>query len=87
MAPDNSQNINILTVQEAANMLRVHRSTISRYAKSGELRSYVIGSRRLLKEDDVLTFFENQVAQECVSGKEEEDGNRHYPETQEKEPE
>jgi len=49
MAPDNSQNINILTVQEVAGILRVHRSTISRYAKLGELRSYVIGNRRLFK--------------------------------------
>ena len=61
----------IMTLKEVAELLRVHRSTISRYAKSGEIRSYQIGSRRLFKSEDVWTFFENQVALECVSGKEE----------------
>lgn len=60
----------ILTVQEVANILRVHRSTVSRYSKSGELRSYLIGNRRLFKEIDVWAFFENQVAEEYVFGKE-----------------
>lgn len=76
-----SQNIKILTVQEVANLLRVHRSTVSRYAKSGELRSYRIGNRRLFREDDVWSFFDNQVAQNCVSGKEMYHGNSSYPET------
>ena len=60
----------ILTLQEVSELLRVHRSTISRYAKSGELKSYQIGNRRLFKSDDVWLFFENQVALEYVSGKE-----------------
>jgi hypothetical protein len=34
---------------------------------SGELRSYVIGNRRLFKVDDVWAFFENRIALECVS--------------------
>ena len=61
----------ILTLREVSELLRVHRSTISRYAKSGELRSYQIGNRRLFKSDDVWSFFENQVALEYVSGREE----------------
>lgn len=61
----------IMTLKEVADLLRVHRSTVSRYAKSGELKSYQIGNRRLFKSDDVWLFFENQVALECVSGKEE----------------
>lgn len=60
----------IMTLGEVSELLRIHRSTISRYARSGELRSYQIGSRRLFKSDDVWLFFENQVAPECVSGKE-----------------
>lgn len=60
----------ILTLQEVADTLRVHRSTISRYAKTGKLRSYVVGNRRLFKESDVLSFFENQVSREYVFGKE-----------------
>ena len=67
---NNNQNIKILTIQEVADLLRVHRSTISRYAMSGELKSYVIGNRRLFKDEDVWMFFENQAARECVSGKE-----------------
>jgi len=63
-------NVKVLTVAEVAALLRVHRSTISRYAKSGELRSYLIGNRRLFRSDDVFAFFENQVASEYVFGKE-----------------
>ena len=60
----------ILTVEEVARLLRVHPTTISRYARSGELRSYVLGSRRLFKEADVWSFFENREDRECVFGKE-----------------
>ena len=67
---DQSPKKKIMTLGEVAELLRLHRSTISRYAKSGELKSYQIGSRRLFKSDDVWLFFENQVAPECVSGKE-----------------
>ena len=56
----------IMTLEEVSELLRLHRSTISRYAKSGELKSYQIGSRRLFKSDDVWLFFENQVAPECI---------------------
>jgi excisionase family DNA binding protein len=69
--PDNTnQTSNILTVQEVAYKLRVHRSTVSRYAQSGELKSYLIGNRRLFKEIDVWSFFENQAVQQYVPGKE-----------------
>lgn len=68
--PAINEDIEILTIQEVAKLLRIHRSTVSRYAKAGELKSYLIGSRRLFKSKDVLAFFENQVARECVSGKE-----------------
>ena len=70
MAANESQNSKILTVQEVADTLRVHRSTVSRYALSGELRSYVIGNRRLFKEQDVWVFFENRVDGNCIARKE-----------------
>ncbi len=57
----------ILTVSEVADLLRIHRSTVSRYAMSGELKSHVLGSRRLFKMEDVLTFFDNKEAPEYVS--------------------
>ena len=60
----------ILTVQETADFLRVHRTTVSGYIKSGELKSHRLKGRRLLKAIDVWLFFENQVAPESVFGKE-----------------
>lgn len=64
------QTTKILTVQEVAETLRVHRATVSRLALSGELKSYLIGNRRLFKEEDVWLFFENQVDRRYVLGKE-----------------
>ena len=64
MLTDDPQNIKILTVQEVADILRIHRSTVSRYAMAGELRSYVVGNRRLFKDSDVWAFFENRIAPE-----------------------
>jgi excisionase family DNA binding protein len=64
------QDIKILTVQEVAELLRVHRSTVSRYAMSGELKSYVLGNRRLFKCSDVWAFFENRADRKCVARKE-----------------
>jgi excisionase family DNA binding protein len=62
--------IKILTRDETAKFLRVDVSTVSRYAKSGELRSYKLGTRRLFKYVDVLAFFENLVDREYVFGQE-----------------
>ena len=67
---ENFRDMRILTIQEVAELLRVHRTTVSRYARSGELKSYVLGNRRLFKESDVHAFFENQLDPECVFGKE-----------------
>jgi excisionase family DNA binding protein len=75
----------ILTLEETARILRVHRSTVSRYAMSGELRSYLIGSRRLFKLAEILEFFDKRIAPECqvdrrcVFGKEESHGNGDNP--------
>lgn len=54
----------ILTMEEVAAMLRIHRATVSRLAKSGELPSYKVGGRRLFREDEVWAFFEKQAASE-----------------------
>jgi excisionase family DNA binding protein len=70
MIPADKIKDQILTVREVAELLRVHWTTVSRYAQSGELRSYLIGSRRLFKESDVWMFFEKQVARECFLGEE-----------------
>ena len=70
MPTSDSQTIKVLTVQEVAETLRVHRATVSRLAMSGDLKSYLIGNRRLFKEEDVWLFFENQVDRRYVLGKE-----------------
>lgn len=62
--------LRILTREETAKLLRVHPSTVSRYAQSGELKSFKLGSRRLFDYNDILLFFENLVDRECVFGKE-----------------
>jgi excisionase family DNA binding protein len=77
--PEIDQSIKILTIQEVADVLRVHRSTVSRYALSGVLKSYVIGNRRVFKDDDVWAFFENLVAPEYVSERR-RNGNSHRSE-------
>ena len=69
MQPDN-QYVKILTVKEVAQLLRIDRSTISRYAIAGKLKIYMIGNRRLFKEKDGWSFFEKQAAHKGVSGKE-----------------
>jgi excisionase family DNA binding protein len=70
MVPSDKQTSRILTVQEVATLLRVHPSTISRFARSGELPSYLVGSRRVFRESDVWSFFENRKDRECAFGKE-----------------
>ena len=64
---EHDSNSEILTISEVADLLRVHRSTISRYAMSGELKSHLIGTRRLFRKCDVFEFFDNQEAPEYVS--------------------
>ena len=67
---NNKQRPILLTAKEIANISRVHQSTIYRLAKSGELKSYLIGGRRLFKEEDFWQFFENQRDRGYVFGKE-----------------
>ena len=67
---NNKQRPNLLTAKEIASISRVHQSTIYRLAKSGELKSYLIGGRRLFKEEDFWQFFENQRDRGYVFGKE-----------------
>lgn len=55
----------IMTVVEVAEFLRVHRSTVTRLAMSGELISHRIGNRRLFKTSDVWRFFDRQRVQLC----------------------
>jgi excisionase family DNA binding protein len=67
---DDKPDPKILTIQEVADLLRIHRSTVTRLAKSGEIKSSLIGSRRMFKDIDVWSFFENQVDRGYVFGEE-----------------
>jgi len=66
----------LLTLEQVASMLGVHRTTVSRYAHSGELRCVPIGKRLMFDESDVADFiksrkqlFDNQVSAGIVMGK------------------
>ncbi|MCK4822489.1 helix-turn-helix domain-containing protein [bacterium] len=66
----------LLTLQQVAGLLGVHRTTVSRYANSGEMRCVLIGKRLMFEESDVVDFiksrkqlFDNQVSAGIVMGK------------------
>ena len=66
----------LLTLEQVAYTLGVHRTTVSRYAHSGEIRCVPIGKRLMFDESDVADFiesrkqlFDNQVSAEYVMGK------------------
>ncbi len=49
-----------MTIDEVADDLRVHRSTVSRLIIEGELPYYNVKGRKLIKRVDLEAFFENQ---------------------------
>lgn len=67
MLPDDLD-IKIMTLDEVAEFLKVHRSTVTRYSLSGELRSYNIGTRRMFKYHEVVQFFDNRISLESRVG-------------------
>jgi excisionase family DNA binding protein len=44
------------SVQDAADVLRVSRQTIYRQIYTGDLRSFRVGDRRLIRRDDLEAF-------------------------------
>jgi excisionase family DNA binding protein len=59
----------VLTTNEVAEILRVHRTTVERKADSGEIKSFSIGTLRRYLKQDIVSLFENQ-APEYASKKE-----------------
>lgn len=53
--------LRLLTIQEAATLLRVHRATISRMISAGEIPCVRVKSRKLIREQDVCVFIDNQI--------------------------
>ena len=70
MQKENNETIKIYTMAEVASFLTVSYSKVVRLAKSGEIKSYKIGGRRLFKEGDVLEFLEKRVDRGYVFGEE-----------------
>ena len=46
----------LLTLDEVAEQLSVSRSSVSRFIRSGELRSIQLGSNRRVAEEDLRKF-------------------------------
>lgn len=53
--------LNLLTIQETADLLRVHRATVSRMLAAGELPCVLVRSRKLIRLSDVRRFIDNQI--------------------------
>ena len=53
--------IEFLTMEEAAQTLRITKPTIIEWSKTKGLRSYKIGRRRLYRLDDITDFVNNNI--------------------------
>ncbi len=51
--------IELLTLAEVSKKLRMHKSTVSRHIKSGELVCCRIGGRKLVTRSDLKAFIDN----------------------------
>lgn len=47
-----------LTIEEVSELLEVHRNTVYRYIRSGELSTTMVGRQLYVHEDDVLVLFD-----------------------------
>jgi excisionase family DNA binding protein len=45
-----------LSVREGADLLRLGKQSIHRYIRSGKLKKFKVGSRTLVRRDDVLAL-------------------------------
>ena len=57
----NAEDLKLLTMEEAAGILRVHRATISRLLQSGELACCAIGARKLIRPQDLARFIDSRI--------------------------
>ena len=54
-------NLIFFTIAECASILHVHRSTISRLLKTGQIKHIAVGGRKLIRKSDLLEFLDNQI--------------------------
>ncbi len=48
------------TLEEIAQILKVHRETVRRYIRKGDLKAARIGKEYRVREDDLNTFYESK---------------------------
>lgn len=56
----------LLTLQEACDILNVHPNTLRKWDNEGKLKAVRFGSRgdRRYKKEDILAFIENKISEE-----------------------
>ena len=59
----------LLTLQEAAEVLRLSTRTVREYVKRGEIRGKIIGKRWRFRREDLDAFFEKAPSQWDFAGK------------------
>ena len=52
---------NLLSLNDVANRLKLHKSTVSRLIKAGEIPCCRIGGRVLIRELDLIEFIDNRI--------------------------
>lgn len=59
--PKNDENIELLTLQEACDILKVHPNTLRQWDKIGTLPAIRIGTKRIrrYRKQDIISFLEN----------------------------
>jgi excisionase family DNA binding protein len=67
--PDQAIGDRLLTLREAAEVLRLSERTVRKYVKEGEIRGKIIGKRWRFKRADLDAFFENAPSEWDFDGK------------------
>jgi|GEM_PF-1739094 len=64
----------LLTIREAAEVLRLSTRTVREYVKRGEIRGKIIGKRWRFRRADLDAFYENAPSEWDFRGKESDRG-------------
>jgi excisionase family DNA binding protein len=64
----------LLTLREAAEVLRLSSRTVGKYVKSGEISGKIIGKRWRFRRADLDAFFENAPSQWDFAGRRSDEG-------------
>ncbi len=53
--------LELMTIDECAEVLRLHRASVSRLIKAQELRCVDLGARKLVRREDLVSFIESRI--------------------------